>query len=327
MSESIQEYRRFRDRGSFSLRSRSAAALLAIGLSASLSGCASASGPVDAKSSYTPATTAVDLRSSQTPVETQPPIPTKRSVAPRSKNVRPPKDVLEHPKHESAYKTSGGYYRYADGSQWISNATGASARFDYARPYIDKLTSSHSLTELALSDATTKQVIEVGWIVGSPNEDYEPHLFTYRWADGVGACYNACGFVPEPGAKIQPGSELPDKKSHSYGIKHSDTDHQWNILFDGRPIGHYPDELWDGNYTRAGLVQVFGEVVSDTDKTCTDMGNGSYGSAKHATRIGNYMLYGTTTKPNLTIEPTNPRLYSTGNVSPTGFTFGGPGQC
>ena len=49
----------------------------------------------------------------------------------------------------------------------------------------------------------------------------------------------------------------------------------WWIVYDTEWIGYFPDDLWDGNYTRSGLQQFFGEVAASSTKPCTDMGNGA----------------------------------------------------
>jgi Neprosin len=79
-------------------------------------------------------------------------------------------------------------------------------------------------------------------------------------------------------------------------------------------------------FTKAGLVQVFGEVAGSeiTDPT-TQMGNGTFGSKPGSAVFSAFTLLGSSTKPNLYVYDTAATWYDYGQPSKVDFHFGGPG--
>ncbi len=185
----------------------------------------------------------------------------------------------------------------------------------------------HSLGEIAVESADNQQIVEIGWDVDSGvNGDLEPHLFAFHWINGVGTCYDGCDFVQvsttrTPGMRVAPG------EVDEYAIAYANGN--WNLSYQGELIGYFPGTEWGGTFTTAGLVQWFGEVSAGSTTPCTQMGNGTFGSAAGAaTMTGLYEIGATGTHTPAQIEQivvTSPTAYLDGAVTATGFAFGGPG--
>ena len=213
-------------------------------------------------------------------------------------------------------------FAHAGGRQEV-DATGAKVTLSQERPYVSG--DGHSLMELSVQTADQQQTVEVGWRVREETKgDTQPHLFVYHWVDGQTSCYNGCGFV-QVSDEIHPGDPVEVGKTGDYGIAHKDG--KWNVTYNGELVGYYPDELWDGRFPSAQLVQAFGEVATLPDQPCTDMGNGLPGSDPGAAHISNFALEGTTVQPNLSPLHTIPEYYSYGQSTPTSLYIGGAGGC
>jgi hypothetical protein len=216
-------------------------------------------------------------------------------------------------------------YLYAQAAQTTTNG-GGFAWFDVARPSLST-SDSHTLAELAVSSADRRQIVEVGWTVDrSLFGDADPHLFVFHWVDGVGTCYNGCGFVPTTGGGGPAGKKLTPGTAQYLTIRQSTSG--WWISADGIGwLGYFPHSLWGGRFTQAGIVQWFGEVAAFSTTPCTDMGNGAFGSATSATRIYNIGLWDTTTTPNIATGHTHPSYYTAFRVNSREMRYGGPGAC
>lgn len=208
----------------------------------------------------------------------------------------------------------------------LGASDGTYATLTIGRPYLSKR-DYHTLGEIAVRSADGRQTVEVGWTVDRDvnNGSAEPHLFVYHWVDNRESCYNGCGFV-QYSPNVKPGDRLPVGAERRFAIQHFGS--AWWIAYDNEWIGYYPDELWSGKYTRAGLTQWFGEVAASTLAPCTDMGNGLNPtvSANAATFSEVTFLNGPATK--LTVPQPSP-LYPLVTVpdNPTKFQFGGTGAC
>jgi hypothetical protein len=218
-----------------------------------------------------------------------------------------------------------GCYNYVAGREWI-DGTGASVLMTQEDPEIDladPANGAHSLQELAVETADKKQIVEIGWTVDDGlNNDTRPHLFVFHWIDGVGTCYNACGFV-STSHLITPGMPVTPGLIGQYGIAYHGGN--WWLTYDGIRFGYFPGTEW-ADFHSFGLVQAFGEVVTSSGKTsCTDMGNGRLGTELGSSWICALQLTGgRDTQPGL-VFATLPRDYRMGQVSPLGFHLGGPG--
>jgi len=207
-------------------------------------------------------------------------------------------------------------------------ANGAWGYYTVAKPALAS-SDFHSLAELAVQSGDQRQIVEVGWTVDRGlNGDDDPHLFVFHWVDGVGTCYNACGFVPlnEPGYSV--GMKLPVSATASqFAIRHHGTN--WWIGYNRHWVGSFPDSLWGGRFKATGLVQWFGEVSAATTTPCTQMGSGEFGSSATASRIENVGFWagkpGVT--PDIATRDTHPAFYTALRTGSASMRFGGPGAC
>lgn len=187
---------------------------------------------------------------------------------------------------------------------------------------------NHSLAELAVESADGKQIIEIGWRIYRPDGP-TPRLFIYHWVNGQGTCYNSgCGFVPSGSSGITPGMALtPSSTPVQFAIEYFQGN--WWYGYNGTWFGYLPGTLWTSpTYTKAGLVQIFGEVSSTVARPCTDMGNGYLGTNTSAAAVTGVGYYNGTTAANLsrgTVDDST--LYDSQVTSTTSFRYGGPGAC
>lgn len=221
-------------------------------------------------------------------------------------------------------------YQWVGARQFMS-ASGVSVQFGQAEPATTGTAlTGHTLVELSVGTSDGKQYVEVGWILPDVNGDKRPRLFVYHWVDGQTSCYNGCGFV-QVSTAIHPGDPLTPGVAGTYKINYSGG--QWQVFYNGVEVGYFPGSLWGGRFTQAGLAQIFGEVASSTLGTCTQMGNGIYGSAAGSLLISNYTLLGSGTTPYLTPYNVNNFSgsvntgYNYGGVTSTSLRIGGPGSC
>ncbi len=208
----------------------------------------------------------------------------------------------------------------------IQATAGAGGMLMQADPALAAV-DSHSLGEIAVESADDQQIVEIGWDVDeSVNGDLEPHLFAFHWINGVGTCYDGCDFVQMSTTRM-PGMRVVPGEVDEYGIGYANGN--WNLYYQGELIGYFPGSEWSGTFTSAGLVQWFGEVSAGSMMPCTQMGNGTLGSATGAaTMTGLYEINaaGTHTPAQIAkIVVTSPTAYIDGDVTATGFAFGGPG--
>lgn len=271
---------------------------------------------------------------STTKVATKPPTkPTEQpGTSAGSTTTTPPAKHSSAPAQSSSCKqySNSFCYRWVGGRQFIS-ASGVSVQFGQAAPKtMGNSLQGHTLVELSVGTADGKQYVEVGWILPDASGNAKPRLFVYHWVDGHTSCYNGCGFVQVSGS-IHPGDLLTVGATGTYKINYSGG--QWQVFYDGTKVGYFPESLWGGKFTQAGFTQIFGEVSSSTMNTCTQMGNGIYGSHAGSLLISNYTLLGSTTARDL--SPFNLNNFN-GSVNPgynygaataTSLRIGGPGSC
>jgi uncharacterized protein (TIGR03382 family) len=206
------------------------------------------------------------------------------------------------------------------------HTAGAGATILQADPALG-VADFHSLAEIAVESGDGQQIVELGWTIDlQVNGDLQPHVFAFHWIDGKDTCYNACGFVqvsPDkgPGMRIVPG------EAHRYEIKLVNGD--WWLLYDGEAMGYYPKSEWKSGFTKATLVQWFGEIAAASTSPCTQMGNGKLGSDAASAAFTDIHVFdadGTSATAAVTLSTvTNEMLYGAGRVTPASFGFGGPG--
>ena len=153
--------------------------------------------------------------------------------------------------------------------------------------------------------------------------DPTPRLFVFHWVNGIGTCYDACGWV-QVSATHMPGMPVTIGALAHYEIEYIKGN--WWIGYQGQWMGYFPGSLWSGSFTRVGLTQWFGEVASARAVPMNDMGDGVRGSVTGSASINDITLVGgpTATPDGFTI--TNTAYYDVGHTGPTSFRFGGPGS-
>ena len=224
------------------------------------------------------------------------------------------------------YRTTSQYYCRAGAYQWVTSDGGYMST-PVQSPVV-ATADYHSLAELAVESSDGQQIIEIGWRVYRP-QDQTPRLFIYHWVNGQGTCYNSgCGFVQSTSTTITPNMALtPSSTPVQFAIEYYQGN--WWYGYNGTWFGYLPGSLWNGTFTHADLVQMFGEVSTTTTRPCTNMGNGIMGtstSAAAVTGIGYYNL--TATASALTrFTPDDATLYDSQVSSATSFRYGGPGAC
>ena len=213
-------------------------------------------------------------------------------------------------------------FLYNVGSQ-PAVADGVYANLTISKPHLDK-NDYHTLAEIAVQSADGAQIVEVGWNVDRVvNGDDDPHLFVYHWVDRKTTCYNGCGFV-QYSKNIEPGDTLSTDTNRRFGLQYFNN--AWWVAYDTEWVGYFPGKLWDNEFTKSGLVQVFGEVAAASATPCSEMGNGrsSSGDTK-AAKIGS-IAYLNGPKVDLAVRSTNP-VYDVVKLSDRTFRYGGPGSC
>ncbi|WP_412748142.1 neprosin family prolyl endopeptidase [Krasilnikovia sp. M28-CT-15] len=212
-------------------------------------------------------------------------------------------------------------FLYGVGSQ-NAETDGTYANFSIAKP---KLATGdyHTLAELSVQSADGAQIAEVGWTVDrTVNGDSDPHLFVYHWVNRKETCYNACGFV-QYSQTVKPGDTLPDNANKKFGIQHFND--AWWVAYDTEWLGYFPDSLWNGQFSRTGQVQYFGEVASPSTQPCSHMGNGKGADNASAARVGS-VAYINGPDVDLNVRAVG-GVYSVSKASARTFRYGGPGAC
>ncbi len=221
------------------------------------------------------------------------------------------------------FTSSSHYYCHAGAYQNVTS-DGAYMSTPVQQPAVGA--SDHSLAELAVESADGKQIIEIGWRIYGPDGP-APRLFIFHWVNGVGTCYNTgCGYVSNS-STITPGMALtPSSTPVQFAIEYFSGN--WWYGYNGTWFGYLPGSIWSGTFTRAGLVQPFGEVSSTSTRPCTDMGNGVIGTSASAVSVTGVGYYNGTSAVNLAKSaPEDSTLYDSAITSTSSFRYGGPGAC
>lgn len=220
----------------------------------------------------------------------------------------------------------GSCYSYVSGQQYAT-ASGAAVTMYIGDPS-GVSSVGHSLQELSLQNTdstTTADTVEIGWTVDpSTFGDYQTHLFVFHWVNGQAQCYDGCGFV-SISSSVTVGMTLTPGSSATFAWYYSGGD--WWAYYNGVPFGYFPGSVWDGYFTDAVNIQAFGEVSAPSQPSCTQMGDGTFGSESGSSYVSDFQLYGSSSQPDLSVFATDPSDYNDGSVTTTGFHLGGPGGC
>jgi len=258
--------------------------------------------------------------------------------------------------------SGGPYYAYNEGHQFITSpdsAKGIQAGFNVGNPTIAS-GAYHSLGEAAVRKVINGQpnFVEIGWtkdtaVCGGTGG---PCLFAFWWKNGVGTCYNGCGWTDYAPNTMNLGAALTAGTTYTFGIQYDPTGGNWWLYSNtgtgttSNWLGYFAGTLWTANnaygppvsgFTDVDKVQVFGEVAEDDNfgsgLACTDMGKGVQGSVGNTTAA--YVSSATLVGPSagLTTSLTQllqPDPYSGYSMvwpgtppSTRTFYFGGPGDC
>jgi hypothetical protein len=232
----------------------------------------------------------------------------------------------------------GTCYFYGGGKQTVAT-DGASTQATVEKPTCTSTYCYHSLFEMALETTNGQQVVEWGWNVDfSVNGDYNPHLFSFYWVNGVPAAggYNA-NFVPAVGSTCPAGMDINadvtagSATTRLFGVQYLSG--AWWMSYKGNYCGALPGSLWTSpTFTQAGLVQLFGEVAAnDTAPTGVGMGSDVLGSTttgakSYSYTLGNTVPTGVTPSLGIFNNPSVPTHYNAIFIAPTvsrSFRYGG----
>jgi hypothetical protein len=197
---------------------------------------------------------------------------------------------------------------------------------------------SHSLGQLWAIDMKGKSTVEEGW-TEAPGQypDVEPHLFVARKDAGE---YTNTGYAGAGGVSwIQVSeSEYPnmvvthDDRVHSYAVE--ERGGNWWVWYDGAWIGYLPHSAWVKHFPSVSEIRAGGEVETPEESTCTDMGNGLYGTQANSATVVFTWWENASVAEDASFEgfATADPVYNIGqwlpsHTEPYGFHYGGPGWC
>lgn len=197
------------------------------------------------------------------------------------------------------------FFRYVGARQFL--ASGQSASGIAANLILDNTNfldtargDYHTLGEIGVQSQDAQSGVEVGFtkdplVCGAGVNKI--CLFAFWKRNGVGQCYNGCGFVDVAAQPINLGADLTaDVGQKRFQILHTGT--AWWIAYNANWIGYYPDSLWSSTttvgpgvtFTSAPKMQAWYEVASAVDKTCSDIGNGYPVTDVLSSRVGSMVL-------------------------------------
>ena len=120
--------------------------------------------------------------------------------------------------------------------------------------------------------------------------------------------------------------------SHTYTVEFASgiAGNVWAVYLDAELIGFFP-AAYEAGFAM-GRAEWYGEVDAADALSCTNMGNGIYGSSRTGSPavIKNMALITTTYSyltASATAYSTNASWYNTGAFTGSSFRYGGPGAC
>lgn len=248
-------------------------------------------------------------------------------------------------------------YYYNVGSQGFTGTlpTGSYGNITTLSPVLDTSHDVHSLAEVDAEKTVggTSQVVEAGIIVDQNlNGDTQPRLFGYAWVNGVGQCYNACGWNDLAGVSPSMGDVISVNKR--IGVEHFTSAQAtpagwWMWVSDtnglnGNWVSYIADTKWSGatpsvtTFTNEDYGQMFGEVAAGetpSSTVCTDMGSPTLATPTAGSSIGTAAFTGiATANVNLNVRESPSGIQNEWNAEQLGtagnirsFRYGGPGGC
>lgn len=254
--------------------------------------------------------------------------------------------------HASGFSTlsscSGACYFYAGarrGGDSATPVTGVASQVRVAQPAKDSV-DYHSLAEISAQKTIggQQQIIEVGWTVDPTvnGGSTTPHLFVYRWINGVGGNYNGSGWVDYASNATNAGSDVSADIGTQPWMEIQYSGGNWWIFYKNNWIGYFPESLWTNagvtGFNNTTFQQTFGEIAAAHDPTCTDMGNGNFPSASgtypgfgadfYSLNTNNGSGWAVTPYGSTVVSDStkwDALLINGGNGTPTSLRYGGPG--
>lgn len=221
-----------------------------------------------------------------------------------------------------------GTFQYVYAYKYL-NCIGSWAYFTQHKPILSPQ-DYHSIAEIGVLSADTRQIVEIGWTVDRGlNGDDKPHLFVFTWVNTIPNCYNGCGYV-QVAANVRPGMEVVSNGSqHVYLIEFYQGN--WWFNYDGTWMGYFPESVWTSkgaSFNRAGLIEWFGEVAKNTG-VMTQMGNGTFGTQPGSASMNKTSLIldpSTSILAGWALGATHLQCYNFASVvQGSDFRYGGPG--
>jgi hypothetical protein len=247
-------------------------------------------------------------------------------------------------------------YHYTEEQQGLPGAPATQVSFDLnyaAKPFLARAVNntiqqedSHTLSQIALKDSTTNNTLEVGVTedpnlnTGNANRDnsalfigsyYQGSFQGYNGGNGWANSGNcaADGVCPGNDVAALAGTARPFIWEYFNDGPGGVSDGWW-VGFNNKWMGLFDDgnALWTNTFQSADSVQLFGELAgipgTSVEESCSDLGNGDFGSATTGAGFSNYTTNSATAE-NLVVgtvtDATKWNTFGTG----TGFKFGGPG--
>lgn len=169
-------------------------------------------------------------------------------------------------------------YYYGNAAEQITS-DGGGMTFDIEWPLnFEGTDGGHSIDEIAVEAAGSSLTdVEMGWSVSADQwGDINPHLFIYHWIDNAETCYDACGWN-QYSATYYPGMSLSSLVGKPIYMGWVHADGAWWAWFNDQWMGYFDDSIWSGTFTKAGLIQWYGEIASSNGvPPRSQMGNGSF---------------------------------------------------
>jgi hypothetical protein len=188
----------------------------------------------------------------------------------RQLNVSPPQ-----PQCLGAFRNNACFYYGSAGL--TRSADGGGMTFSVDRPvYVNTGGEGHTLNEISVQGgANNGNIVELGWTVSTDqNGDADPHIFVFHWLNWAPTCYNGCGWQ-QVSNTYYPGQNIAGLVGYEIYVGYVFYGGNWWAWFNGQWLGYFPGTLWQGAFSKAAVIQWFGEVATNNGvPPKTQMGDG-----------------------------------------------------
>jgi hypothetical protein len=174
--------------------------------------------------------------------------------------------------YAGAWMSAGGRIPLFDGGGVVTRVE---------NPAIASASGTHSLFEISVQGGVGNgDIVEIGW-TKQPN-DSSPRLFVFHWVAWNPGCYNGCGWM-QWNPSIVPGMTVREGTESYMGWVYYEGN--WWAWYANQWVGYFPGSLWPSRYSKASMVQWFGEVYESDPTPESDMGNGRIAAVSSAARF------------------------------------------